>query len=147
MLWFYAGLALLAGLASTIQAGVNALLVRYAGHGIVAALVSFAVGTLALAAYGLIARTPLPSWNQLSQTPPLMLSGGVFGAYFVASVIFAAPRLGAAALIAFVVAGQMLASILLDHFGLLGFAEHPVNLWRLAGVACLIAGVVLIRIF
>lgn len=147
MLWFYAALAFLAGLASPIQAGVNALLVRYAGHAIMAAFVSFAVGTVTLGAYMLVARTPLPSWGQLSQTPLWIFSGGVLGAYFVASIIFAAPKLGAAVLISFIIAGQMAGSILLDHFGLLGFPEHPVNFWRLAGVACLIVGVVLIRTF
>jgi transporter family-2 protein len=147
MLWFYAAVALGAGLASSMQAGVNALFVRYAGHVMAAAFLSFVVGTASLGVYMLATRTPLPSWGQLSQTPLLMFSGGVLGALFVASSIFAAPKLGAALLIAFIIAGQMLGSILLDHFGLLGFPEHPVNLWRLVGVACLIAGVILIRIF
>jgi bacterial/archaeal transporter family-2 protein len=55
------------------------------------------------------------------------------------------PSLGAATLIALVVAGQMLTTITFDHFGLFGLTPHPVSLSRLAGAALLIAGVILIR--
>jgi transporter family-2 protein len=55
------------------------------------------------------------------------------------------PRLGAATVLALIVVGQMLGSLTLDHFGILGIPQHPVNPTRLAGAGLLIAGVVLIR--
>ena len=60
-------------------------------------------------------------------------------------VILLAPRLGAAPLIAAVVAGQMLASVALDHYALAGFPPHPVTLQRVAGVILVIGGVALVR--
>ena len=39
----------------------------------------------------------------------------------------------------------MLASLVLDHYGLVGYPQHPMNLWRLAGVALVLAGVFLIQ--
>jgi transporter family-2 protein len=58
-----------------------------------------------------------------------------------------APRLGVATTIALVVAGQMLAAVALDHYGLLGVPVRPVNAWRGLGAALLVAGVVLLRRF
>jgi bacterial/archaeal transporter family-2 protein len=58
-----------------------------------------------------------------------------------------APRLGAATLIALLVAGQSLASLLIDHFGMVGFAEQHVSAGRIAGMALVAAGVVLVRVF
>jgi len=57
-----------------------------------------------------------------------MWTGGFIGAYFVAATIILAPRLGAAPMVALVVGGQMLASLVFDHFGLIGYQVHPLNL-------------------
>jgi transporter family-2 protein len=72
-------------------------------------------------------------------------TGGFFGAVYIVVAIALLPRLGAATVVALIVAGQMLASLAFDHFGLLGLTPHPVSLPRLAGALLLIAGVVLIR--
>ena len=79
---------------------------------------------------------PIPWWAW---------SGGLFGAIFIGLGIFLVPQLGAAAFIALLVTGQMLASVAFDHFGWMGLAQRPVDLPRLAGVALLIGGVLLIR--
>jgi transporter family-2 protein len=71
----------------------------------------------------------------------------VFGANYVLMAIILAPRLGAATLIALTVTGQMFASIVADHYGILGYPVHPVSMWRIAGAGLLLAGVVLIERF
>ena len=71
--------------------------------------------------------------------------GGLCGANYIVIAILLAPRLGAATLIAVTVAGQMLVSILLDHFGLIGYPVHPMNVWRIVGAGLLLAGVGLIQ--
>jgi transporter family-2 protein len=75
----------------------------------------------------------------------LAWSGGLFGGIFILLMILLLPPLGAATLIALVVAGQMVAAITLDHFGVFGLTAHPISVSRLAGTALLIAGVVLIK--
>jgi transporter family-2 protein len=72
-------------------------------------------------------------------------SGGFFGAVYIAISILLIPRLGAAMVIALIVAGQMLGSLAFDHFGILGLPVHSLTLTRLAGAALLVTGVVLIR--
>jgi hypothetical protein len=73
--------------------------------------------------------------------------GGVCGAVFLLSQPLAAPRLGAAVYIGITVTASAIASIALDHFGLVGFAPHPANIGRIAGAALMIAGVTLIAKF
>ena len=72
-------------------------------------------------------------------------SGGLFGGAFILVAILLLPTLGAATLLALVIAGQVLAAVTLDHFGALGLTPHPINATRLIGAVLLIAGVALIR--
>ena len=138
-------LALAVGIVLPIQAGINAQLRTALGHPISAALVSFLVGTIALAAVQLALRVPLPLREGAARSSWWQWSGGLLGAAYIAAAVVLAPRLGAATLIATVVAGQMLASVTLDHYGLVGYALHPINAWRILGVVLVIGGVVLIQ--
>jgi len=145
--WWLALLALAAGTCIPTQAGINARLSLWARSPILAATISFLVGTVVLTGYILAARLPLPALRSAAAQPWWLWSGGVLGAFFVAVTIYLAPRLGATNMLAWVLAGQMLAAMTLDHFGLLGYPLHPLSLGRLAGIVLLIAGVLLIRIF
>ena len=140
-------LVFLAGMLAPTQAGINSTLSRHLGSNFAAALVSFSVGTLSLAAYILVFRLQMPLVRALSQGPWWMWLGGLCGAFLVTVTILAAPRLGATTMIGFLLAGQMIASLVLDHFGLLGYAQHAINLWRVLGVVLLASGVMLIKTF
>lgn len=148
MFWLLLLFALLAGAAVPVQTGVNARLARGLNHPAQAALVSFCVGTAVLLAYTLLLGRPWPAAAALRASAPWWAwTGGLLGAFFIASLIFLAPRLGAAALLGATIAGQMLLAVLLDHFGLLGFPTRPLNAWRALGVLLVLAGVALIRRF
>ena len=67
------------------------------------------------------------------------------GAVYIAAVVVLAPRLGAGTIFAAVVGGQMLASLIVDHFGWVGFPEHPISALRLLGAALVMLGVALIQ--
>ena len=138
-------LVLAAGAMAPTQAGINSLLSQVLKSNLLAALVSFTVGTLGLLAYSLLLRLKWPPVTQLVQTPWWLWIGGLCGAFLVTVTIMAVPRLGATAMFAFFLAGQMTASLILDHFGLLGYPVHPLNLWRFIGVAMVVGGGLLIR--
>lgn len=55
------------------------------------------------------------------------------------------PRLGVASTITLMIAGQLALSLVLDHFGWLGVPRQPLSLTRVAGVALVLAGVLLVR--
>jgi transporter family-2 protein len=144
--WVLLGLVLVAGTLVAAQAGVNAQLARRLGDPVMAAFVSFAVGTLALGLVVLARRPALPGAAALAGVPWWAWVGGLLGAFFVTVAVVAAPRIGAVTLVALMVTGQFVASLLLDRFGLLGFPERSVSWVRLAGVALLVAGVALVRL-
>ena len=140
-------LALVAGFCLPMQAGVNAQLNLITRSSVLTATISFAVGTFALAAYAVILKTSMPAGESVSRAPWWIWTGGILGAFFVVSTIILAPRLGAAAMVAWIVAGQMLASLVLDHLGLIGYPIHPISGLRILGIGMLLVGVVLIRWF
>jgi len=145
--WPFILLAIMAGFCLPTQAGINAQLNLWSRSAILTATISFAVGTIGLAVYALILKTPWPVGDSIGRHPWWIWSGGLLGAFLVASTVVLAPRLGAASMIALIIAGQMLASICLDHFGWVGYPVHPVNGLRILGVFFLVGGVVLIRLF
>jgi bacterial/archaeal transporter family-2 protein len=136
--------AVLGGIVLTVQVGVNVQLRNSLGDPITSTFVSFVVGTIGLFVYALVTRAPWPSVSSLGQVPAWQWTGGLLGAIYVVSTILVGPRLGAATLLSLVVAGQMIAAMVLDHHGWLGFAAHAVNLWRVVGALLLIGGTVLI---
>jgi transporter family-2 protein len=89
----------------------------------------------------------MPALEKLAAAPWWIWVGGLCGANYIVIAILLAPRLGAATLIAVTVAGQMLVSIVLDHFGSVGYPVHPVNAWRIVGAGLVLAGVGLIQRF
>ncbi len=140
MTWLYAGLALLSGAALAVQVGVNNGLRGRVGHPLSAATFSFATGTMALLAYALAIRPGWPKGSTFEGSPWWIWLGGVLGALYMLVTITYSNRLGAAGWLGVVVTGQILTSVVLDHYGLIGFAEHRASLWRLVGVALLLAG-------
>ena len=138
-------LALAAGVLLPVQAGVNAQLRSAVGSPLTAALVSFLVGTAGLVTAAVTFRTPMALRGAWVDSPWWQWVGGLIGALYVIATIVLAPRLGAATLVAAVVAGQMIASLLLDQYGLLGFPTHPINGRRALGAGLVIVGVILVQ--
>lgn len=141
---WYVLLAVAAGAVLPIQLGVNSTLRQGIGSPVVAALISFAVGSACLLAYALTTRAAWPTAQMLTKLPVWAWSGGALGAYYVAIAILAAPKLGAANLVSLTIAAQLIASLLLDHYGVIGFTQHGISAARVAGALLLIAGTVLI---
>ena len=146
-LYFFIFLALLAGAVLPTQTALNNKLAVTVGDPILAAFISFVVGTLALFAYSLATGVSFGNIASAKNAPPSAWLGGVLGAFFVASTIILLPRLGVAMTFGLVVAGQMLVTLLYDHFGFLGLDVKEITLGRVGGVILVILGVVLIRKF
>ena len=138
--------ALAAGALIALQFGVNASLRGFlGGNPFYATLVSYAVGTLASLGCLLALRPSLPVWSRISAVPWWAWTGGAIGVGYVTASVLLAPKLGATRLIVLVVAGQILASVIFDHFGLLGYAVRPFNGWRALGCGLLVVAVVIIK--
>ena len=147
MVWAYLLFAFAAGAVLPFQAGVNAQLATWLDSPVRAAFVSFLVGTIVLVAAAALVFKPLPTWGRLGEAPWWAWVGGVLGAFYVAGSIVSAPKLGAATLIALIVAGQAAASVIVDHFGWVGFEAQHISVGRIAGMVLVGAGVALVRFF
>ena len=145
MIWLLLFSALAAGMLLPIQTGINAELRSLVGQPILAAAIQFMVGAGALVLIFIVMRAPFPEMGKLWSAPWWIWLGGLCGANYIVIAIVLAPRLGAATLIAVTVAGQMLVSIVLDHFGSLGYPVHPMNVWRFVGAGLVLVGVGLIQ--
>ena len=145
--YFFIFLAILAGMAMPTQAVVNSRLADSVGNPILAAFISFAVGTVALFLYILLTGVPLGDLATAESAPLVAWIGGFLGAFFVSVMATIVPRIGVALSFSLAIAGQMLITLLIDHFGWLGVTEKPINLMRVLGAVCITVGVILIRRF
>jgi transporter family-2 protein len=94
----------------------------------------------------LLLRPAWPTWDSLKQTQWWNWIGGPLGVLFVLAGAALVKELGAAAFVILVVAGQILLSLVMDHFALLGLQEQPITPGRLAGVLLVVAGVVCLKV-
>jgi transporter family-2 protein len=141
LLWL---LALVAGALIPVQAAANATLSRsLQGNVAFSALILFAVAALTTLAALALSRAPLPPLAGLRAAPWWAYIGGAIVATYVLTITFLAPRLGVGSAIALIVTGQIVAALLIDHFGLLRSNVVPVTPVRLLGGLLMVAGVFL----
>lgn len=137
--------AIFAGALIPVQAGINGIVGIRTGFPVWATTLNFIVGTVALLILLGIQGQLRPFREGVSHLPWWAYLGGLLGAGFVTSTVYLAPRLGAASMLASLIAGQMIAALMLDHLGVLGYPQHPIGVSRILGVLLLVLGVALIR--
>jgi transporter family-2 protein len=141
-------LGILAGAFIALQAPINADLGRGLGLPVAAAAASFISGALILAAVtAFFTQTQGVTLNLKGPSPLLFVAGGALGGAYVTCVILLVPKLGTAATMAFVVAGQLIAGMLLDRIGFMGMPVHEISPGRIAGALLLFCGALLIRLY
>jgi transporter family-2 protein len=133
-------MAVMAGALIPVQAASGGTLGRVLGNPLWGAAVALFIGFFALLIVAFALRLPLPSMSNALQGPWWMWIGGITGAIYVATSLALLPKIGAAGFIVCVIAGQMIAAMLLDHFGLLGLTVKPINMGRAIGVGIMFVG-------
>jgi len=148
MLIYYL-LSLISGFALTFQVGINGALRLKLGNPILSSLISFAVGTIALAMVLFLTvlngSSSLPSAANIKNTSWWMFTGGLLGAFYIFTTIFTSPKIGFANMFSLVICGQIILAVIFDHFGLLSNAVHVLTPWRVVGIVFLILGVYIIQ--
>lgn len=139
--------AVLAGAVLPIQAGMGITLGQFAKNPIFGAFASFIVGAVFLAIILIISRFDFSLVLHSKEIRSIHWLAGVLAAFYVCTVFLIAPRLGTALTFALVVLGQMIVSLILDHYGSFNLPINPINWKRLLGVVLLVSGVILIRRF
>jgi transporter family-2 protein len=134
-----------AGVSFVMQQAVNADLRTTLNSAAWAGFVSYLGGTLCMLLLALAMRQSVPLGGEILRSNWWAWTGGFFGAVYIAISILLVPRLGTAVFLSLLVAGQMLASLVFDHYGLFGVPRHSADPSRLLGALLLIGGVILIR--
>ena len=123
-------LAFLSGAFLPIQAGLNAKLGKAAESPVYASMLSFLIGTIGLFTYIILTNQTI-SWAGVRAAPAHVWLGGLLGAFYVTVIILAFPKLGPGLTFGLVVAGQMIISILLEHFNILVAQQNSISLMKL----------------
>jgi len=132
-----------AGCLVGMQAPINSRLGRSVGS-VQAATFSFLVGTALLLVIAAFWQGGFGGLGKVGQAPWWAFFGGALGAVYVTVALIAVRTLGASGLTAVVITGQLLISVVIDRFGLLGIARSPIGAGRILGLVLLAAGVVLV---
>ncbi|MDD0852065.1 DMT family transporter [Halobacteriovorax sp. GB3] len=132
------------GLLVPFQAIINSRLSTLIQSNISAALISFTGGFLVFLTLNLLLPIPFPSPSKLLSLPPYVLIGGLIGSVFVLSAIMIVPKLGSMGFVALIVTGQLVMSLTMDHFGILGLPVNSINPMRVLGALLLLGGAGLI---
>jgi transporter family-2 protein len=138
-------LALVAGTSFVIQQAVNSNLRVEIGSPWWAGFFSYLGGTLVMLAMVIFTRAPLLSGSLASRSAWWSWSGGLFGSIYIAISILLLPRLGVFTVVTLIVIGQLMTSLVFDHFGFLNVPLQPVSIIRIIGAVFLVIGAVLIR--
>jgi transporter family-2 protein len=141
----FAATAMFAGGCVVVQQALNATLRTDLGSAFWAAFISYLGGTLTLLVILLAIREPWSAPVAAAKISLWSWTGGFFGTVYIVVSILLLPRLGAMTVVALLVAGQMLASIAFDHYGLFGLAQRPIDLSRGIGAVLLITSVIFLR--
>lgn len=138
--------ALVTGAVVPFQAGANAALGRTLGHPLWGTLISLLVSFACIVPVMLLAKVQAPAMSQLVHAPRWIWIGGIVGVVYITGALMLAPKLGAAGFIMAVIAGQMLASIIIDQWGLVGLPQKPVSWSRLAGLGLILLGLLVMQL-
>ena len=133
--------AMFGGMMLAIQTPINGSLGRRVG-GIEGALVSFTVGMLCLTIVVLIFGQG--DLREVLAVPKYLLIGGALGAIGVTCSILAVQQIGVAGTLTAAVVGQILVGLIIDHYGLLGVARTPLDIYRVLGLLLMICGLYLV---
>ena len=138
--------AALAGAFIPVMAILNGRLGKSMGEALHASVILFGVGFLFCLTVALVLTKSLPHATDLANAKPIEYLGGFIVGFYVISATLLAPRIGLANFIVCAVSAQIIISVVIDHFGLLGAMVRPVSVTRLVGIGLLIAGIIVTQI-
>lgn len=143
---FYIALSTVGGILIPIMAALSGALGRTLDNPWAAAAIVSAGAFALVLAFTMLTGSMNVSWDTLRQAKPLQLLAGIGFAFYLLSITWVGPRFGIGNAVMFVLGGQIISSAVIDHFGLFGAPNKPVDLLRAAGLVIMAAGIVIAQI-
>lgn len=129
-------LAFSAGLLGVMQGAINAYVGKSQGQ--YGMIIGVSAAQIIVAALILWRMKPVPLHASFI---PWMLAAGFLGVGIMFGVSFATGSIGALPVFIAIMAGQIIASAIMDHFGLLGLARSPFTVQKLGSILLILLGV------
>lgn len=130
-----------AGIALAVQAAINSQLsVAVANQPLLAAAISFSTGAITLLLLCWWKADLIGALQHLPKQPFWKFLGGPLGALAVFTTVFLAPKIGVSNMLFFIIIGQLVAALIIDHFGLMGMPIRAVNGWKIFGFMVILLG-------
>ncbi len=129
-----------------IQGAINSHLGKFFNNPLQASFISFTCAIFLLSFLLLCIRPEFPDFDKLFKLKwYYFIGGGVCGVSFVTMFIMLTPEIGIANATTAFIAGELIMSVLLDHFGIFGLEIHEISITRFIGCLFLFAGLLLIQ--
>ena len=138
-------LPFLAGVAITIQSGINSQLRIAINHPLLAAFISFLTGTIALAILLIFSKQVFPSLQSYATIDWYKFIGGLLGAFVVTVTLLSVQEIGVSNMFVLLVAGQLCTALIMDHFGVLGMRANVISTQKIIGIVLVIGGAYLVN--
>lgn len=142
--YFWTFLAFCIGCLIPFQGIMTSNLAKKFEHPFGAAFINFLGGTLVFALVMIISPVALPSFKKISSIPWYLFTGGLIGSLFILGAVFALPKIGASSFFGLIVFGQLIMTLVVDHYGIFGLPIHKFDSIRLLGMSLLISGAFLV---
>lgn len=143
---FYVAISLLGGVLIPVTAALSGAMGRALGNPTLAALIVISGSFAMVLAYTLATGSASFSLAALRQVPALQLCAGLGIAFYLVSITYVGPRFGVGNAVMFVLVGQLMSSAAIDHFGLFGAPQKPIDLLRALGLVIMVSGVIIAQI-
>ncbi|MFD1806982.1 DMT family transporter [Pasteurella oralis] len=146
MFILYTLIALAAGVALASQAAINSQLAKAMGdEPLIATFISFGTGALLLLVISSIKTDLLTQLATVTQHSWWKFIGGSLGVLVVFTTILLSPKMGITNMLFFIIVGQLIMAMIIDHYGLINMPVREVNIFKLIGLA--IVGIGLVTFF
>ncbi|WP_049237872.1 DMT family transporter [Moraxella canis] len=144
MQYFYWLLAFFVGAGAAIQAAINSRLAAGLGdQPIIAAFISFLIGTIFLGVIMISQSNLTLAWAGLPEQPWWRWLGGLIGAAFVFSTVLLAPKIGLVNMVFLIILGQLSAGMAIDAYGLIQMPTRPLSWQKYIGILVMLLGLLI----
>lgn len=138
---------LLAGAMQALGAVMSAQLRVSLSNPWLATTVAFAVNAMVFLIVFAVRPQPLPTAEGVAHMAWWAPLAGLVGAAAVVAGLLFVDKLGAGTINGLIITANIITSLAIDHFGLIGVPPHPINLARAGGAVLMAGGVLLISKF
>lgn len=144
-MWAFPILAVFAGAAITLQAGMNARLGVLFKNPLLATAIAFLLACIFTLIFMVATHRQLPIASDIKAVPTYLWFGGILSAFGVGSYYYLIPKMGVGSLMSFALSGQLILAVIAGHFGWFEQPIKPITVRTIVGLLAMVLGIIFIN--